>query len=252
MRPAALRRARSTVTSSRWWPSTMSSTVSRSSVSATPTGPGARWCNGGIPFHRWVTRRAPASTAARTVSASASVWPTATTTPASVSSRTTSSAPGSSGAIVTIRRASPAASRYAGGLGRARGVQERGGMGAAPCRREPGALEVQSGERAVGDERSEAPQRVFGRGHRPGRDGGDECAGAAGTVVLDDTTGVVGGARGEVVSEGAVGVQVDERGHDDAVVVHVVDVWGPGPGADVRSPRRPGRAASRRRGPHRG
>jgi len=84
-------------------PSTMSSTNTRSSAHNASTGPGARWCIGGIALNRWVAPVAPAAMAARVVPWSAPVWPTAATTPRAASRAIDSSAPGSSGAMVTMR-----------------------------------------------------------------------------------------------------------------------------------------------------
>ncbi len=85
--------------------------VSRGSASAWPTTPGSRWCIGRCALYKWVTIRAPASAAAATCAAVASLCPTLTSTPAAASWRTAASAPSSSGASVTSRTSpAPAAS----------------------------------------------------------------------------------------------------------------------------------------------
>ena len=109
--PGAACSSSASISGSTWWPSAIASRVTRSSRSATGSGPGERWCMGGMPLHACVSSVAPASNAARAVAASAPVWPTATRTPASAKLPIASSAPGSSGAIVTCRmRPSPASS----------------------------------------------------------------------------------------------------------------------------------------------
>ena len=53
--------------------SAMRPLVSRESASAWPGTPGSRWCIGRWPLNRWVTMRAPASAAAATCAAVASL-----------------------------------------------------------------------------------------------------------------------------------------------------------------------------------
>ncbi len=84
----------------------MSPTVSRGSDRAAPAAPGSRWPSPRCALNTCVTRVAPASAAASTWLASASVWPTETLTPAAVSVLIAAIASGSSGAIVTIVSAS--------------------------------------------------------------------------------------------------------------------------------------------------
>ena len=100
--PAAFA-ANLSVPSCRWMPSATNSQVTPCAPSSAKTGPGARWCGGGMPLKTWVPTVAPAATAARACSYVASVCPTATVTPAPTSSPIASIAPGNSGAMVTIR-----------------------------------------------------------------------------------------------------------------------------------------------------
>ena len=100
-RPGAARNSVSATTGCTCTASRMSSSVTRSSATAAPIGPGARWCSPGIALNAWVRIVAPASNAARAWSYVPTVWPTATVTPAATNRRTASRAPGSSGAIVT-------------------------------------------------------------------------------------------------------------------------------------------------------
>ena len=72
---------------------------------------GARLSMPRIAFRAWVMSRAPAAMARRPVSASASVWPTAATAPASAIRAMASRAPGSSGASVTMAGEKAARSR---------------------------------------------------------------------------------------------------------------------------------------------
>src|ERR671911_662567 len=103
-RSPSTRATSATVAGCRCTPSAIAPTRTRSSVSATPTSPGSRWCSGAIALNRCVTHVTPASIAAVACSAVADEWPTETTTPAAVRACTTSRAPGSSGARVTIAR----------------------------------------------------------------------------------------------------------------------------------------------------
>ena len=112
------RKARATKPAWVWIRSAMTDTVSRSSVSAAPRSPGARWCSGPMALPRCVTRRAPAAAASVATSALHAEWPSDTTTPRPLSAASASSAPGSSGAIVhdpddrcRARRATPDLSR---------------------------------------------------------------------------------------------------------------------------------------------
>ena len=91
------------VSSWTWWPSRISSAVTRSSASTAPTVPGSRWWNAPMQLKRWVATVAPASNAAAAVSCTARVWPTATTTPHSTRRSTAARPPSSSGATVIIR-----------------------------------------------------------------------------------------------------------------------------------------------------
>ncbi len=99
--PSARQYAASVV-ACRWWPSAITPATRSGPARATPTGPGARCRNGRMAFPRWVNVVAPASTASRTSAAVASVCPMHTHTPRAVSWRTTSVAPASSGARVTM------------------------------------------------------------------------------------------------------------------------------------------------------
>ena len=148
---------RTSATSAGWTcsPSGMSPIVTRSSASAAPGRPGSRWSSFAIALNRWVTLLMPASKPARACAQVAALWPADTTTPFATSAATTSSAPGSSGASVTIRM--PGGGRPAGdGLDRRR-PQARRVVGAGPRRVEERALDVPAQRR--GARRSPAAAR---------------------------------------------------------------------------------------------
>ncbi len=179
-------------------------------------GPGSRWWMPGIALKMCVTSVAPASKAARARYSSASVCPIATTTPAATNCRTASSAPGSSGAIVTcLMQPSPASSRVAtvASIGLA---QELGGVSSTAPDREEGALEVRAddGRVALGERRDHAEARddVV---ERVGHERDHRAGGAVGAVRRERLTNLVG----PVVVRGtpaAVPVQVDEPGGERA------------------------------------
>ena len=100
--------------------------VSRGSASAWPTTPGSRWCSGRCALNRWVTIRAPALAAAATCRAVASLCPTLTSTPASVSRSTAARPPARSGASVTsLTSPEPAASSSSMAAGDGGMIQDR-------------------------------------------------------------------------------------------------------------------------------
>ena len=99
--PAAAQ-IRRTVSSARWWPSTISCTKTSARVSATPTMPGSREPSGRIALKRCETVEMPRSKPACACSAVASVWPAPTTTPRARARRMSSPARGSSGASVRV------------------------------------------------------------------------------------------------------------------------------------------------------
>ena len=97
------------ITGAWWMPSQISSTMQRSSVSSTGTGPGLRWWIGFMALNRCVTMQTPQSRESRVTAASAFEWPNATFTPASVNRLVAASPCVRSTARVIIFRAGPPA-----------------------------------------------------------------------------------------------------------------------------------------------
>ena len=149
----------------------MSPTCSRSSLSATPASPGSRWCSGAMALNRWVTHRAPASTAAVACSAVAGVCPSDTITPRSTSAAITSSAPGRSGAMVTSATPASRGPPLDGVERRLAAAAPRGGRRASardrngPSRCSPSGHGAAPPVRRPGGERGERPvDHTVGRG----------------------------------------------------------------------------------------
>ena len=126
-------------------PSAISITVIRSSASAAPTAPGARWCSGDIALKRWVASVAPASMPATACSkrrvgvAEADGHARLTQPLESARARPVFRAPASPGA----RRPRPAARRARRRASRSAPAIARAAVRARPRRREQRSLEVQ-------------------------------------------------------------------------------------------------------------
>ena len=212
-RPGADRAASRTSASCTCTPSLIISTATPASSAATD-GPGARWLTDPIALNRWVARRRPGRERgrrpARTSRRCARPRPPRRRATMSAIS---SSAPGSSGASVTVRTAPwPAssnlastsgsgASRWAGFCAPHRAVARNGPSRCAPSTRRPRC--------ASGGH----PARVARTDRRRVRPSSDTSVRVVPCARWNATPRACRRLSGEVVATPAVHVQVDEAGH---------------------------------------